>query len=95
LFSFDLKDVGAAVVGEMSDFGGLYYAKNFEKLIFRGLHEKHARQRGIWVPTQHSLWDHGKPCEIRDWSMVPTECDERTEGDTGRRIMFSGIRFVV
>jgi hypothetical protein len=26
-------------------------AKNFEKLIFGGLHEK---QRGIWVPTQHS-----------------------------------------
>jgi hypothetical protein len=32
-------------------------AKNFEKLIFGGLHEKHAVQRGIWVPTQHSLWD--------------------------------------
>jgi hypothetical protein len=32
-------------------------AKNFEKLIFGGLHEK----RGIWVPTQHSLWDQGKP----------------------------------
>jgi hypothetical protein len=28
-------------------------AKNFEKLIFGGLHEKHAVQRGIWVPTQH------------------------------------------
>jgi hypothetical protein len=36
-------------------------AKNFEKLIFGGLHEKHAVQRGIWVPTQHSLWDQGKP----------------------------------
>jgi hypothetical protein len=36
-------------------------AKNFEKLIFRGLHEKHAVQRGIWVPNQHSLWDQGKP----------------------------------
>jgi hypothetical protein len=24
-------------------------AKNFEKLIFGGLHEKHAVQRGIWV----------------------------------------------
>jgi hypothetical protein len=36
-------------------------AKNFEKLIFGGLHEKHALQRGIWVPTQHSLWDQGKP----------------------------------
>jgi hypothetical protein len=29
--------------------------KNFENLIFGGLHEKHAVQRGIWVPTQHSL----------------------------------------
>jgi hypothetical protein len=24
-------------------------AKNFEKLIFGGLHEKHAVERGIWV----------------------------------------------
>jgi hypothetical protein len=24
---------------------------NFEKLIFGGLHEKHAVQRGIWVPN--------------------------------------------
>jgi hypothetical protein len=30
-------------------------AKNFGKLIFGGLHEKHAVQRGIWVPTQHVL----------------------------------------
>jgi hypothetical protein len=36
-------------------------AKNFEKLIFGGLHEKHAVQRGIWVPTQHLLWDQVKP----------------------------------
>jgi hypothetical protein len=36
-------------------------AKNFEKLIFVGLHEKHAVQRGIWVPSQHSLCDQGKP----------------------------------
>jgi hypothetical protein len=36
-------------------------AKNFEKLIVGGLHEKHAVQRGIWVPTQHLLWDQGKP----------------------------------
>jgi hypothetical protein len=32
-------------------------AKHFEKLIFGGLHEKHAVQREIWVQTQHSLWD--------------------------------------
>jgi hypothetical protein len=36
-------------------------AKNFEKLIFGGLHEKHAVQRGISVPTQHLLRDQGKP----------------------------------
>jgi hypothetical protein len=36
-------------------------ANIFEKLKFGGLHEKHAVQRGIWVPTQHSLWDQGKP----------------------------------
>jgi hypothetical protein len=38
-------------------------AKIFEKLIFGGLHEKHAVQRGIWVSTQHSLWDQGKARE--------------------------------
>jgi hypothetical protein len=24
-----------------------------------GLHVKHVVQRGIWVPTQHLLWDQG------------------------------------
>jgi hypothetical protein len=38
----------------------------FEKLIFGGLHEKHAVQRGIWVPTQHLLWDQGKPRKTLD-----------------------------
>jgi hypothetical protein len=33
-------------------------AKHFEKLIFGGLHEKHAVPRGIWVPTQHSLFSY-------------------------------------
>jgi hypothetical protein len=27
----------------------------------RGLYVKHAVQRGIWVPTQHLLWDQEKP----------------------------------
>jgi hypothetical protein len=27
------------------------------------LHGKHATQRGIWIPTQHLLWDQGKPQE--------------------------------
>jgi hypothetical protein len=39
-------------------------AKIFEKLILGGLHEKHEVQRGIWVPTQHLLWDQGKPRKI-------------------------------
>jgi hypothetical protein len=30
-------------------------------LTLGGLHERHAVQRGIWVPTQHLLWDRGKP----------------------------------
>jgi hypothetical protein len=25
---------------------------------------KHVVQRGIWVPTQHLLWDQGKPRKI-------------------------------
>jgi hypothetical protein len=25
------------------------------------LHVKNAVQRGIWVPTQHLIWDKGKP----------------------------------
>jgi hypothetical protein len=54
LINFEFKDVGAAKVGYIM-------AKNFEKLIIGGLHEKHAVQRGIWVPTQHLLWDQGKP----------------------------------
>jgi hypothetical protein len=31
------------------------------KLPSGGLHVKHTEQRGIWVPTQHLLWDQGKP----------------------------------
>jgi hypothetical protein len=30
-------------------------------LTLGGLHERHAVQRGIWVPTQHLIWDRGKP----------------------------------
>jgi hypothetical protein len=49
-------------VGEMeSNFGRAILWRNFEKLIFGGPHEKRAVQRGIWVPTQYSLWrlDYG------------------------------------
>jgi hypothetical protein len=31
------------------------------KLPLGGLHVKHTEQRGIWIPTQHLLWDQGKP----------------------------------
>jgi hypothetical protein len=31
------------------------------KLPLGGLIVKHTEQRGIWVPTQHLLWDQGKP----------------------------------
>jgi hypothetical protein len=31
------------------------------KLPSGELHVTHAEQRGIWVPTQHLLWDQGKP----------------------------------
>jgi hypothetical protein len=30
-------------------------------LPLEGLHGKHALQRGIWVLTEHLLWDQGKP----------------------------------
>jgi hypothetical protein len=33
------------------------------------LHVKQAVQRGIWVPTQHPLWDRGKPRKA--WSSWP------------------------
>jgi hypothetical protein len=33
-------------------------------LSLGGLYVKHAVQRGIWVPTQHLLWDQGKPTMI-------------------------------
>jgi hypothetical protein len=33
--------------------------RNFQ--CYQGLHGKHAVKRGIWVPTQHLLWDQGKP----------------------------------
>jgi hypothetical protein len=31
--------------------------RNLFMLPLGGLHVKHAVQRGIWVPTQHLLWD--------------------------------------
>jgi hypothetical protein len=41
-------------------------AKIFEKLIFGGLYEKQAVQRGIWVPTRYGV--HGSPpYALRHW----------------------------
>jgi hypothetical protein len=43
----------------------------FGKLISGGLHEKHAVQRGIWVPTQYLLWDQEKPRKTWiEWPVV-------------------------
>jgi hypothetical protein len=38
-----------------------YIKAKILKLPSGGLRVKHAEQRGIWVPTQHLLWDQGKP----------------------------------
>jgi hypothetical protein len=62
-------------------------AKNVEKLIFGGLNEKHAVQRGIWVPTQHSLWDQGKP-----WKTLIELACERGEDFSHRRLSYPGGR---
>jgi hypothetical protein len=40
----------------LSDIERAILWQNFEKFILGGLHEKHAVQRGIWVPTQHLLF---------------------------------------
>jgi hypothetical protein len=36
-------------------------SSKFLMLPLGGLHGKHAVQRGIWVPTQHLIWNQGKP----------------------------------
>jgi hypothetical protein len=50
------------------------------------------------APADFFLFPKLKSCderdEIRGCCIDPTDCDESTEGDTGR-IIFSGIRFVV
>jgi hypothetical protein len=42
----------------------VYIKAKFVMLPLRGLHVKHAVQRGILLPTQHLLWDQGKPRKI-------------------------------
>jgi hypothetical protein len=44
----------------------VYIKATFFMLPLGGLRVKHAVQLGIWVPTQHVLWDQGKP-----WSSWP------------------------
>jgi hypothetical protein len=58
-------------------------AKHFENLIFRGLHEKHAVQRGIWVPSQHLLWDQGKPRKTLIELAGPSGCKLTTSQQSG------------
>jgi hypothetical protein len=38
-----------------------YIKAKFFMLPLGGLHVKHVVQCGIWVPTEHLLWDQGKP----------------------------------
>jgi hypothetical protein len=38
-----------------------YIKAKFFMFPLGGLHEKHAVQREIWVPTQHLPWDQEKP----------------------------------
>jgi hypothetical protein len=38
-----------------------YIRAKFLNLRLGGQHVRHAEQRGIWVPTQHLLWDQEKP----------------------------------
>jgi hypothetical protein len=55
-------------------------AKNSEKLIFGGLHEKHAVQRGIWVPTRSETKEnHGKPWPVAG----PSGCKLTTSQQSG------------
>jgi hypothetical protein len=49
--------------------------QTFLMLPMGGLHVKHAVQHGIWVWTQHLLWDQGKPWKMKlksryDWQSV-------------------------
>jgi hypothetical protein len=44
---------------------GLHY-NEILTLPLGGLHVKPAVQRGIWLPTQHLLWDQGKPRKTFD-----------------------------
>jgi hypothetical protein len=58
----------------------------FFTLPLGGLHVKHAVQSGIWVPTQHFLWDQGKPRKtfgrsqnLPDWLLASSpELNTRT-----------------
>jgi hypothetical protein len=46
------------------------------------------------VPADFFSLSQIKNCDERGLFIGPTDCDERTEGDTGRSV-FSGTRFVV
>jgi hypothetical protein len=55
------------------------------KLPLGGLHVKQAEQRGIWVPTQHLLWDQGKPrktCDYEECRLLGYRNPVRTSQET-------------
>jgi hypothetical protein len=54
-----------------------------------GLRGKHAVQRGIWVPTQHLLWEQGKPRKTLIVTWFEVEVNLRT---TVSRPVCPGVR---
>jgi hypothetical protein len=57
-FYFKVIEVGEAALERNLD---RHWEGEISMLPLGGLHGKHAVQRGIGVPTQNLLWDHGKP----------------------------------
>jgi hypothetical protein len=52
---------GICSISIFKEVGAAAMRRNVERLTFGGLHEKHAVQHGIWIPTQHLLWNQGNP----------------------------------
>jgi hypothetical protein len=57
----------------------------FVMLPLGGLHAKHAMQSGIWVPTQHLLWDQGEPRKtLSSWPVAgPSGCKLTSSQQSG------------
>jgi hypothetical protein len=57
ILNFDIN-LGKATFGEILILiWGKLLKCGILMLTLGGLHERHAVQRGIWVPTQNFLWD--------------------------------------